>query len=554
MTPLTKPSAKTDFWTVRRRIIGSSALVILVAVGLGACAFSRLSTVRNDAAIVTEQCLSSLALINQLDDSASRLFIAMNQQSSGKNSADTEGARLRLLSDIDAIERLEGQLDTASRSATTQMGAAPITALKAASASFSAASRRFNSLDLARAAERSAFVRDELEPLFARLQSASGAAVKFRLNDGEAAGRRIQTAASLTGAGLLVGLIASVAFMLLSGYVLMRAINQPLTQLIQVFDAMRQGDFTRRITLVRHDEFGVLAEGFNHMAESLNLLVGQVQRSGIQVNASATQIAATSRQQQTTSVEIAATTTQIGATSSEISATSRELVKTMNEVSQVATQTAQLAGSGQTGLSRMEETMRHVMEAAGSVSARLAVLNEKAGNISHVVTTITKVADQTNLLSLNAAIEAEKAGEYGRGFAVVATEIRRLADQTAVSTHDIAQMVKEMQTAVSAGVMGMDKFSEEVRRGSESVHEISRQLGTIIQQVQALTQRFEIVVEGMEEQATGAQQISDGLAQLSDSARETADSLRHSSAAIEQLNEASAHLQNGVSRFRLQSF
>ena len=133
--------------------------------------------------------------------------------------------------------------------------------------------------------------------------------------------------------------------------------------------------------------------------------------------------------------------------------------------------------------------MRHVMEAAGSINAKLAVLNEKAGNINQVVTTITKVADQTNLLSLNAAIEAEKAGEYGRGFAVVATEIRRLADQTAVATYDIEQMVKEIQSAVSAGVMGMDKFSEEVRRGMQEVQQVGGQLSQIIQQVQALAPR-----------------------------------------------------------------
>src|ERR1700681_3630636 len=112
------------------------------------------------------------------------------------------------------------------------------------------------------------------------------------------------------------------------------------------------------------------------------------------------------------------------------------------------------------------------VEASASINERLAVLSDKAGNIGTVVTTITRVADQTNLLSLNAAIEAEKAGEYGRGFAVVATEIRRLADQTAVATYDIEQMVKEMQQAVSAGVMGMDKFSEEVRRGVADVRSV----------------------------------------------------------------------------------
>src|SRR6201999_4020148 len=108
-------------------------------------------------------------------------------------------------------------------------------------------------------------------------------------------------------------------------------------------------------------------------------------------------------------------------------------------------------------------------------NAKLTVLSEKAGNINQVVTTITKVADQTNLLSLNAAIEAEKAGEYGRGFAVVATEIRRLADQTAVATYDIEQMVKEIQSAVATGVMGMDKFSQEVRRGVGEVQQVSWQ-------------------------------------------------------------------------------
>jgi len=106
----------------------------------------------------------------------------------------------------------------------------------------------------------------------------------------------------------------------------------------------------------------------------------------------------------------------------------------------------------------MKATMQKIMEASVSINERLGALSAKAANIGTVVTTITKVADQTNLLSLNAAIEAEKAGDYGRGFAVVATEIRRLADQTAGATGDIEQMVKQMQSAVAAGVMGWISF------------------------------------------------------------------------------------------------
>jgi methyl-accepting chemotaxis protein WspA len=212
-----------------------------------------------------------------------------------------------------------------------------------------------------------------------------------------------------------------------------------------------------------------------------------------------------------------------------------------------------LAGQGQNGLTHMEDTMRRVMDAAASINAKLAVLSSKAGNISQVVTTITKVADQTNLLSLNAAIEAEKAGEYGRGFAVVATEIRRLADQTAVATYDIDQMVKEILSAVAAGVMGMDKFSEEARRGMEDVQQVGGQLSQVIHQVQALAPRVESVSDGMQAQASGAEQITQALMQLGEAAQQTVDSLRQSGQAIEELNRVAIALRGGVSRFILQA-
>jgi methyl-accepting chemotaxis protein WspA len=336
-----------------------------------------------------------------------------------------------------------------------------------------------------------------------------------------------------------------------AGLLLLRAITVPMERLVEVVDAMRTGDLSQRLHLERGDEFGALGAGFNRMTDELTGLVGQAQKSAVQVTTSVAEIAATAREQQATASETAATTTEIGATSREIFATSRDLVRTMNEVSGVAEQSALLAGTGQLGLTRMEDTMRLVMEAAGSVNGKLAILNERASNINQVVATITKVADQTNLLSLNAAIEAEKAGEYGRGFAVVATEIRRLADQTAVATFDIEQMVKEIQSAVAAGVMGMDKFSEEVRRGMTDVQQVGGQLSQIIQQVQTLAPRFVMVNEGMQTQATGADQITQALAQLSEAAQQTAESLRQSTQAIDDLTHTANGLRTGVSRFKV---
>ncbi len=299
------------------------------------------------------------------------------------------------------------------------------------------------------------------------------------------------------------------------------------------------------------DTIDHVANGIQKMLDGLNALVSQVQQSGIQVTSSATEIAATAMEQEATVTQQAATTNEIKATVSQISATAKDLVKTMSEVTHVAWETSESAASGQTSLQRMADTMKQMMEATASIGSKLAVLNEKAANINTVVTTINKVADQTNLLSLNAAIEAEKAGEYGVGFAVVATEIRRLADQTAVATWDIEQMVKEMQSAVSAGVMGMDKFSEEVRRGVDEVRQVGGQLSRIIEQVQALIPRFESVNEGMQSQATGASQISESMSQLSDTAQQTAESLRQSNFAIQQLNQAAVGLQEGVSRFKV---
>ncbi|MEN4917965.1 methyl-accepting chemotaxis protein [Achromobacter spanius] len=394
-------------------------------------------------------------------------------------------------------------------------------------------------------------IASELRPAFYQGRDILARMVVENKKQADLAAVSIRQSVRSAETGMLASLAMAIAAAIVCGVLLMRAIANPMRDIVKTLEATGGGDLTRRLKLARNDEFNAIESGFNGMVDELTGLVGKTQRSAVQVATSVTEIAATSKQQQATASEVAATTTEIGATSREISATSRELVRTMTEVSGAAEQTATLAGSGQVGLARMEDTMRNVVGAAGSVNAKLAILNEKAGNITQVVTTITKVADQTNLLSLNAAIEAEKAGEYGRGFVVVATEIRRLADQTAVATYDIEQMVREIQSSVSAGVMGMDKFSEEVRRGMTDMQQVGDQLSQIIQQVQTLAPRVQMVNEGMQAQATGAEQINQALQQLSDAAQQTVESLRQSSLAIEELTLVANDLRSGVSRFKV---
>ncbi len=319
----------------------------------------------------------------------------------------------------------------------------------------------------------------------------------------------------------------------------------------KVAEEIAQGDLTGKIDAVGGDEAGQLLLSITKMTGNLNALIGQVKQSSILLTSTATKISANAKTQESAVNEFGASTTEIAAAVKEITATSQELSKTMNSVTESASETATLADAGREGLEGMESAMSTLSEANSSISSKLAVISERAKNINRVVTTISKVADQTNLLSLNAAIEAEKAGEYGLGFSVVAREVRRLADQTAVATLDIDQMVKEMQSSVSAGVMEMDKFTEHMRQGSETVHNISTQLGSIIEHVQELTEQFETVRQGMNTQASGAQQINNAMGQLTDAAQSTSTSIVAFNQATSDLRDAVGGLREEVTKFKV---
>jgi methyl-accepting chemotaxis protein WspA len=298
-------------------------------------------------------------------------------------------------------------------------------------------------------------------------------------------------------------------------------------------------DLTARVPVTSGDELGELAGNINAMIAKIQGIVSRVRESSLQLLSVASEIAATARSQEQTVNNLGASTTQVAASVREITATSKDLSGTMNEVSQSAGHASELATKGRDNTTRMATEMKQLVESTASVSAKLGMIREKADSINAVVTTITKVADQTNLLSINAAIEAEKAGEYGRGFLVVAREIRRLADQTAVATLDIETMVKQMQDAVSAGVMQMDKFADEVRSGVAQVTRINQMTWEIITEVQGLNGRFQLVNDGMKNQSVGAQQINDAMTQIADAAR-------RSSLSIQEFEKATGHLRDSV--------
>ncbi|MDK4199492.1 methyl-accepting chemotaxis protein [Pseudomonas sp. HR1] len=330
---------------------------------------------------------------------------------------------------------------------------------------------------------------------------------------------------------------------------LMHRLRADVDDLLEVVNRAAAGDLTGRTSVTGDDAIGQLARGLSKMIEDLRGMIAKVQRAGIQVTSSTTEIAASSRQQEATSIEQAQTSVEVLSTTREIAANANALVRTMEEAVQVADETTQGAEQARSSLASMDGTMQRMVAATDSINAKLAALSEKSSHINKVLTTITKVADQTNLLSLNAAIEAEKAGEAGRGFSVVATEIRRLSDQTTAATDDIEQMLKDMNSAVSASVMGMDKFSEEIRRSVQEVASVSDQLAEVIEDVQKLPARFDIVLEGMQSQAVGAGQIAETITQLNDSTQQTTEALKATSEAVQYLQQAAQDLQSSVATF-----
>jgi methyl-accepting chemotaxis protein WspA len=530
-------------WTLRQRILASFAVIVAIMLLMVVVSYSRLLKIESSEASVREDALPGLYYSSMVRGAWSDSYLRMLEmlgleQGQGFSAKDASDFK-------DFSERLQEQMELYRETVTTDED-------KVEYAAFEKHHADYNRILLAvtelhkrnQDAEAIRMFNEELTPAWTAGRMKLSDILRHNKavadQDVAAIDDAVITAKVIMGISLVFAVLAAG----LCGLLLMRAIMAPMNRIVQILEIMRTGDLSTRLNLERKDEFGAVETGFNDMMAELTSLVSQAQRSSVQVTTSVTEIAATSKQQQATATETAATTTEIGATSREIAATSRDLVRTMTEVSTAADQASVAAGSGQQGLARMEETMHSVMGAADLVNAKLAILNQ-------VVVTIVKVADQTNLLSLNAAIEAEKAGEYGRGFAVVATEVRRLADQTAVATYDIEQMVREIQSAVSAGVMGMDKFSEEVRRGMFEVQQVGEQLSQIIHQVQALAPRVLMVNEGMQAQATGAEQINHALVQLGDASSQTVESLRQASFAIDELSQVAVGLRSGVSRFKV---
>ena len=402
-------------------------------------------------------------------------------------------------------------------------------------------------------ATASAITMDQLNPLYEAHRSSilkAVAAAEAKVAQHEKDAREAVDQGRVMGiivAAVVLGLVAII------GAVILRGVLQALAAVTNRMQSMAEADadLTVRLNIQSKDEVGILARHIDHFVDKIASVLGGVKNATDSLGGTAVEMYATSKQQETTIHHFGASTTEIAAAVRQITVTGNELVNTMSEVEGVAKNSAGLAAASRTGLAEMKLVMQQLADQSASISEKLEQINSKTKDISGVVVTITKVADQTNLLSVNAALEAEKAGEHGRGFLVVAREIRRLADQTASATLDIEHTVKHMQSAVSTGVMEMDKFASQVTNSVNQVETVGQTLTNIIESVEVMKNQFGNVSQGMTSQNLGAKQIGEAMSNLSDNVKVTIQSLGEFTKAADQMRNSVSALNNEVVRFRL---
>ena len=351
---------------------------------------------------------------------------------------------------------------------------------------------------------------------------------------------------------LIIGIsLVIILCVIVTALIVARSISNPIRTAVRVAKQVAAGDLRADVGETNDDETGALLNAIQTMTNDLRGLIGRIQNSSVTLIDIKNTMQASSADQQQVVAQYGSSTSQAVASVKQISATSQELSRTMNEVNTMAASTGTKAQESSANLTKMEATMRNLEKTTASFGEKLSTINERATKINVVVSTMAKVADQTNLLSINASIEAEKAGKHGLGFLVVASEISRLADQTGTAALDIERMVSEMQVSVSAGVKEMTTFAGQVRGGVREIGDVSVKLGEIISAVQNISSRFGEVAQGMSAQSQGADQIREAMVRLSEGASRTTESLTEFNAATNHLSGAVSDLNDEVSRFTI---
>jgi methyl-accepting chemotaxis protein len=360
-------------------------------------------------------------------------------------------------------------------------------------------------------------------------------------------GARKSLAFSIALAAILGGLA------LLAGFLVMRSITLPLSRMLHMLKdiAEGEGDLTHRLEEGRKDEFGELSHWFNRFVDNIHTIVSQVAGTTGQVSTAAHQLQATAEQIATAAEEVACQTVTVATAGEEMSATSNDIAHNCSLASDISHRANETASGGSQVVQETLEGMQQIAERVQESARTVESLGARSDQIGAIVVTIEDIADQTNLLALNAAIEAARAGEQGRGFAVVADEVRALAERTTRATKEIAEMIKGIQRETAGAVGSMENGVREVEKGMASSRKSGDALQQIVEAIGEVSMQVHQIATAAEEQTATTSEISSNIHQITDVVSETARGAHDTAAAASQLSALAMDLQRMVGRFKL---
>jgi methyl-accepting chemotaxis protein len=353
--------------------------------------------------------------------------------------------------------------------------------------------------------------------------------------------RQVQLTATLLA--LILGVLAAV--------VITRQITRPLAQTLAVVQRIADGDLTQNLVVTRRDELGVLQQGIQRMGTTLRNLIGGIRDGVTQIAAAAEELSAVTEQTSAGVNSQKIETDQVATAMHEMSATVAEVARNAEDASRAASLADQEARAGDKVVGEAIAQIERLADEVARSTDAMVVLQQESDKIGSVMDVIKAVADQTNLLALNAAIEAARAGEAGRGFAVVADEVRSLAQRTQQSTEEIAGLVAGLQS----GSQQVATVMSNSRSLTDSSVVLTRKAGTALESITATVSNIQAmnqqIAAAAEEQSAVAEEISRSILNVRDVSEQTAAASDETAASSVELARLGGKLQELVSHFRV---
>lgn len=399
--------------------------------------------------------------------------------------------------------------------------------------------------------EATALTLTKINPLFKPADEAAKLIYKYESKDAQdvynRAVRHYRTTMRLVIGLVLFAIMGSG----LVGLLVIRSVSRGTKALVDASDAMANGDLTRRINLSSRDELGAIGASFDTMADSFSSAMNKVSESSTLVATAANQVQSTAERIATGAEEVAAQSTTVATASEEMAATSGDIAQNCQLAVEGSQRATQVANNGFEVVRHTIEGIKFRGEKTRANARIIESLGARSDQIGAIVETIEDIADQTNLLALNAAIEAARAGEQGRGFAVVADEVRALAERTTRATKEISEMIKAIQNETKQAIISMEEGVKGTERGATEAAQLETSLNEILEQISSVSMQVSQIATAAEEQTATTSEISNNMHQITDVVRDTARGANESASAATQMNSNAEELQRLVRQFRL---